>query len=124
MNVYLELIIIIIIIIVYIFAPLTLSPSFVPVSNLSLSINFISHYPLPYLFHLPTTLYLNITLYFSLHLPFFCPFLFTPSSYIFVIFSSILYILFPHRKKKVISLSLSLSFFWWIFYFSFISTLG
>ena len=61
-------------------------------------------------FHLPTNIYLNITIYFSLHLLLFCLFLFTFSYYKFVIFSSILYIVFPH--KNVISLSLSLSIFW------------
>ena len=43
---------------------------------------FISPLPFTLLFHLPTTLYLNITLRLSLHLPFFfCPFLFTTFYY-------------------------------------------
>ena len=63
--------------------------------------------PLP--FHLPTILYINIVLPLSLHLPLFCLFLFTPSYYKFVTISSILCIVFPH-KKKVHSFSLFLNF--------------
>ena len=53
---------------------------------------------------------------------YFCLFLFTPSYYKFVTISSILCIVFPH-KKMVPSLSLS-KFFGGYFYFSCISTLG
>ena len=60
---------------------------------------FLQSFSIPY--HLLTTLYLNITL----HLPFFCSFLFTHSYYKCIIISSILYILFPHKKG-----SLSLNF--------------
>ena len=86
---------------------------------------FISPLPFTLPFHLPTTFYLNITLRLSLHLPFFCHFLFTTSYYKFIIISSILYIFFPH-KKGFLSLSLSLSLnLWWIFlfYFIFLSTI-
>ena len=68
--------------------------------------------PLP--FHLPTTLYINIILLLSLHLPLFCLFLFTLSYYKFVTIYFILCIVFSHKKR--FSLSLSLSIFWWIFY--------
>ena len=72
--------------------------------------------PLP--FHFPTTFYFNITLHLSLHPPLFCLFLFTPFYYKFVILSSILCIVFPHRKMLSLSpsLSLSLSIFWLIFF--------
>ena len=63
-------------------------------------------------FHLSTTLYLNITIHLSFHLPLFCLFLFTTSYYKFVIISSIFWIVFP--SKKVISLSLSLSLSLWL----------
>ena len=63
-------------------------------------------YFLPLLpFHLPTTFYFNITLHLSLHLPLFCLFLFTPFHYKFAVLSSILYIVFPHQKKKKKALS-------------------
>ena len=45
---------------------------------------------------------------------YFCLFLFTSSYYKFVTVSFILCIVFPHNKKV---LSLSLSNFWWIFFF-------
>ena len=53
---------------------------------------------------------------------YFCLFLFMSSYYKFITISSILCKVFPHKKRG--SLSLSLSNFWWIFYFSCISTLG
>ena len=65
-------------------------------------------------FHLSTTLYINIILLLSLHLPLFCLFLFTLSYYKFVTIYFILCIVFSHKKR--FSLSLSLSIFWWIFY--------
>ena len=70
--------------------------------------------PLP--FHLPTTLYINIILLLSLHLPLFCLFLFTLSYYKFVTIYFILCMVFSHKKRFSLSLSLSLSNFWWIFY--------
>ena len=76
-------------------------------------------------FHLPTILYFNVTVHLSLCLPLFCIFLFTLFYYKFVILSSILYIVFPHKKVLSLSLSLSLSqFFGGFFYFSYISALG
>ena len=69
--------------------------------------------PLP--FYLPTTLYINIIHLLSLHLPLFCLFLFTLSYYKFVTIYSIICMVFSH-KKKVLSLSLSLTIFRWIFY--------
>ena len=59
--------------------------------------------PLP--FHLLTTLYINIILPISLHRSLFLLFLFTLSYYKFVTISSILCIVFSH-KKKMFSLSL------------------
>ena len=71
---------------------------------------FISPLPFTLLFHLPTTLYLNITLRFSLHLPFFfCPFLFTTFYYKFITLFHFLHT-FPSQKKKRFSLSPSLNF--------------
>ena len=80
--------------------------------------------PLP--FHLPTTLYINIILPLSFRLPLFCLFLFTPFYYKFVTISSILCIIYSHKKGSLsLSLSLSLSrFFGGFFSFSCISTLG
>ena len=84
------------------------------------SSSFLSSFPLlP--FHLPTTLNFNITIHLSLHLPLFCLFIFTSSYYKFVIRSSIICIVFPH--KKVLSLSLS-QYFLEYYYFSCISTLS
>ena len=60
--------------------------------------------PLP--FHLPTTIYFNITLHLSFHLLLFCLFLFTLFYYKFVILFHSLHIFF-----SVISLSLSLLIF-------------
>ena len=62
----------------------------------------------PLHFHLPTTLYINIILPLSLHLPFFCPFLFTPSYYKFITISYILCIDFLHKNRFSLSLSLSI----------------
>ena len=59
---------------------------------------------LPFLFS--HSLYLNITLLLYLHLSLFCFFLFTPSYYKIAILSSILCIVFYH-KKCYLSLSLS-----------------
>ena len=67
-------------------------------------------------FHLPTTLNLNITIHLFLHLSLFCLFIFTSSYYKFVILSSILCIIFPH-KKVYLSLSLSLTIFFGVFFF-------
>ena len=97
--------------------------------NIFISLTFSSpHYPfispLPFtlLFYLPTTLYLNITLRLSLHLPFFfCPFLFTTFYYKFITLFHFLHT-FPSQKKKG-SLSLSLSQFWGGFFFNFLSSL-
>ena len=72
--------------------------------------------------HLPTTLYINIILHLSFHLPLFLSLLIHLSYYKFVTISFILCIVFPYKKKKVLSLSLSLSHthnFWVNFYFLF-----
>ena len=85
---------------------------------------FFQIFSLPYLFisPLPSTL-ISFFLFLFIFL-YFCLFLFAPSYYNFVTISSILCIVFPH-KKKVPSLFLSLSkFFGGFFYFSYISTLG
>ena len=65
---------------------------------------------LPYLFisSLPSTL-ISFFLFPFIFI-YFCLFLFTHSYYIFVTISSILYIVFPYKKR--FSLSLSLSIFW------------
>ena len=83
--------------------------------NISISLTFSSpQYPL--LFHLPTTLYLNITLYLSLHLPFFFLFFFVLSySQPFTINLSLL------TKNKGFSLSCSLNFV--VDFFIFLSSL-
>ena len=52
----------------------------------------------PLSFHLPITLYINIILPLSIHLHLLCLFLFIPSYYKFVTTSSILCIVFPHKK--------------------------
>ena len=69
---------------------------------------------LPYLFISPLPSKLISFFLFLFIFLYFCLFLFTPSSYKFVVISSILCIVFPHNKKVV---SLSLSNFWWIFFF-------
>ena len=66
--------------------------------------------PLP--LHLPTTLYFNIILPLSLYFPLFCLFLFSHSYYKFVIFSFILCIVFPNKKK----FSLSHTIIWFFFF--------
>ena len=73
----------------------------------------------PLLFHLPTIIYLNITIHLPLYLPLFCLFLLTTSYYKFFILSFILCIFFPYKRviSLSLSLSLSLSIFWWIFLF-------
>ena len=78
--------------------PLLLQPFFLPYIFIS---------PLPF-----TLIPFFIFLFIFLH---FCLFLFTPSYYKFVTISSILSIVFPH-KKRFFSLSLSLSIVWWIFF--------
>ena len=65
----------------------------------------------PLHFLLPTTLYINIILLLSLHLPLVCLFSFTLSYYKFVTIYSILCMVFFHKKKGSLSLSLSLSQF-------------
>ena len=80
-----------------------------PYYNISPSLTFSS----------PHYLYFNVIVHLSLRLPLFCIILFTLFYYKFVIISSILYIIFPHKNVISISLSLSLShtIFWWIFLF-------
>ena len=85
---------------------------------------------LPYLFISPLPSTLISFFLFPFIFLYFCFFLFTPSYYKFVTISSILCIVFPH-KKGFLSLSLSLSFslslsqfFGGYFYFSCISALG
>ena len=73
----------------------------------SLSLTFLSSL---LFFYLPTTLYFNITLYLSFYLLSFCLFLFKQFYNQFVILSSILCIVFSHKKNSL-SLSLSLSLF-------------
>ena len=74
-------------------------------------------------FSFPQTFHLDITLPLSFYLPLFCFFLLSSSYYKFVIHSSILYIIFSH-KKVVISHSFSLNFLVdFYFYFSCISIL-
>ena len=80
-------------------------------------------FSLPYLFISPLPFSLIPFFFFPSSSFYFCLFLFTPSYYKFVIVFSILCIIFPH-KKGCFSLSLSLSIFWWNFYFSCISALG
>ena len=67
------------------------------------------HYPLhkyySFSFHLPTTLYINIILLLSLHIPLFCLFLCTLSYYKFVTIYSILCMIFSHKKRFYLSLS-------------------
>ena len=85
-----------------------------------LPITFPTFFP-PLPFHLPTTLYINIILPLFLRLLLFLSLLIHTIFYKFVTTSFVLCIVFPHKKD---SLSLSLSIFWWIFYFSYISALG
>ena len=68
----------------------------------------------PLHFHLPPALYINIIFLFPFIFLYFFLFLFTPSYYKFVTISSILCIVFPHKKKRF---PLSLYIFWWIFLF-------
>ena len=84
----------------------------------------LQYFSLPYLFISPLPSTLISFFFFPFIFLYFCLFLFTLSYYKFVTISSILCIVFPHRKNG--SLSLSLKIFWWIFYFYFscISTLG
>ena len=62
----------------------------------------------PLAFHLPTTIYFDITLHLSFHLLLFCLFLFTTFHYKFVILFHSLHSFFS-IKKGYFSLSLSLS---------------
>ena len=85
---------------------------------------FFQFFSLPYLFISPLP---SILISFSLF-PFiffyFCLFLFTPSYYKFVTISFILCIVFPCKKKKVPSLSLSLSLNFLVdFFFIFLASL-
>ena len=86
----------------------------------SLSLTFLSSL---LFFYLPTTLYFNITLYLSFYLLSFCLFLFKQFYYKFVILSSILCIVFPHKKNSL-SLSLFLFLVDFFIYFTCISALG
>ena len=75
-------------------------------------------------FSSPQKFYLDITLPLSFYLPLICFFSLSSSLYKFVIYSSILYIIFSH-KKVVISHSFSLNFLAvFYFYFSCISILA
>ena len=68
----------------------TTSPTFIPPQPLSL----------PYLFISPLPSTLISFLLFPFIFLYFCLFLFTPSKYKFVTISSILCIVFPHKKKE------------------------
>ena len=70
--------------------------------------------PLP--FHLSTTLYINIIIPLSLHLPLFCLFWFIQFYYKFVTIPSILCIVFSHKKCSL-SFSLTHTHNLWVFYF-------
>ena len=59
----------------------------------------------PLHFHLPPSLYINIIFLFPFIFLYFFLFLFTPSYYKFVTISSILCIVFPYKKRFLLSLS-------------------
>ena len=67
-------------------------------------------FSLPYLFISPLSFKLILLFLFPFIFLYFCLFIFTPFYYKFVTISSILYIIFPKKKKSLfLSLSLSLS---------------
>ena len=77
-------------------------------------LHFLRPFSISYLFISPLPFTLISLFIFPFIFFFFCPFLFTLSYYKFVILSSILYILFPHKKRLSLSLKFLVDFLFFL----------